>query len=190
MKPLKYILLFSALVLYNCDELKDALPNEIDITTSYINTINISTPVISEDPEADVSFQDGAAFDFLNNPDVAEYVGTPEQIKAIEILSVQYEYKNFSGNVDAESLNSFFAIATAFMAVDTFSAANTNFAEADVFGTLFTLSGDFSNVNEYISSSKIFSCVYSGTSTHNPADFNVEMTITVRLTLEVNPDDL
>ncbi|WP_353776877.1 hypothetical protein [Winogradskyella sp. 3972H.M.0a.05] len=190
MKPLKYILLLGIVILFNCDELKDALPNEIDITTTYVNTINVSTPLISGDPEADVSFQDAAAFDFLNNPDVAEYVGTPEQIKAIQILNIQYEYKNFSGNVDAESLNSFFAIATAFMAVDTFPVANTNFAESDAFGTLFTVTGDFSNVNEFISESKVFSSVYGGTSTHNPADFSVEMTITVRLTLEVNPDDL
>ena len=173
---------------FSCDELEELVPDEIDITTSYVSNLNISS-AMTNDPDESVMIQESFAFDFLNNSDVTEHVGTPEQIKRIEIVSVKYEYKNFSGNVDASS-NCSLGLARGFMSLDFFEVTDTNFAEADLFGTLFTLSGDYSQVNDYVSDSKLFGGVYTGSSTHNPVDFTVEVTVTARLTLEINLDDL
>lgn len=188
---IRILLLFITLgVCISCDELEELLEDrEVTVTTSYVNTISIDSPMTSN-PDDDVSFQAGGGFDFLNNADVAEVIGTPEQIKKIEIVSIKYEYKNFSGNVDAKTKGSYFYLATEFMNGETFPVQNENVAEADLLGSVFNLSGDFSQVNSFITDGKIFSYVYSGSLTDNPAVFSVEVTITAKLTLEVNLDDL
>ncbi len=188
---IKFLLLLVLLGIgTSCDELEELIEDrEVTVTTSYVNTININSPMTS-DPEEDVGFQEGNGFDFLNNADVAEVVGTPEQIKKIEILSINYEYKNFSGNVDAFTKGARFFIATQFMNGEYYPVQDENVAQADLLGAVFNLPGDFSAVNEFITNGKIFSYVFSGGLTDNPAVFNVEVTITARLTLEVNVDDL
>lgn len=189
LKSISYLIIIAVLFI-NCDELKDAIEDtEVDITTSYTSTITIDA-VEQDNPEDDVSFQESDAFDILNNPDVADAIGTPEQIKKVEILGISYEYKNFSGNVDAMTLNNTFFLATGFMNGQYFPVANNNIAEADLFGTQFNLSGDFSAVNSYASEARIFVYVYSGSVTDNPALFDIEVTVTAKVTVELNIDDL
>lgn len=186
---IKYVLIGLFIIVSSCDELEDAIDKEVDITTSYTNSVTLD--VLSEnDPAMEIPFQASNGFDLFNNADVAEVIGTPEQIKKIQIVSIQYEYRNFSGNVDAKTKNSYFFLGTAFMDGQSFPVADQNIAEADVFGTRFNVSGDFSRVNDFITEGKIFTYLYNGSVTHNPVNVVVEITLTLKLTVEVNLDDL
>ncbi|MEW4923509.1 hypothetical protein [Algibacter sp. 2305UL17-15] len=187
---LNYILsVVLACLIFSCDELEELIDKEVTITTSYTDAVTIN--IASEaDPETDVNFRNGGMFDFLNNSDITEVIGTPEQIKKIEIVSIKYEYKDFSGNVDAQALNSFFFIATGFMNGESFPVQNEKIAEADLLGSVFNLTGDFSRVNNFITEGKLFSYLYEGNVSHNPAFFRVEITVTAKLTVEVNLDDI
>lgn len=187
-KLLRYIALISFIPLLGCDELEEFLKTEITASVSYTNTLTINVPNEAS-PDTSVRFRANGSFNFFNNAEVKNVIKEPEQIKKIEIQTIKYEYIDFSGNVDAQTVGSYFFIATGFMNGESFPVANEKIAEADLLGTRFNLSGDFSRVNDYITSNKIFSYLYEGEVSHNPAFFKVKVTITAKLTLEVNVED-
>jgi hypothetical protein len=185
MKVIKNIF-FAALLfplLFGCDEVDELLNEDFEITTSFTSSININI-FEEEDPNMPQSFQESDGINLRTNAEIAEALDNSGVIQNVEILNIQYEYKNFNGNVDAV-INSRFSLGTAFMDTQTFPIPDHNIAESDLFGTLYTLSGDFSTVNNFIAESNIFTYIYSGTVSHNPAFFIVEVTVTLKITIEV-----
>ncbi len=188
MKTNQILTLILFCLLFNCDELEELLSEEVTITSTYTDIITID--VLSEpDPNTAISFQEGGGFNLRNDPKVKDIIDNPEQIKKVEIDRVKYEYKDFSGNVDANTVGSAFFISTAFMDAQNFPIANQNIAEADLFGTRFDLNGDFASANNFLTKEKLLSYIYKGKVSHNPAFFRVEVTITVRFTIEVSLED-
>ena len=190
MKYVKRILFFitASVLLISCEEIEDLIFEEVEVTRSFTNTISIDIAQ-EEDPEMDVSFSESGGANFFTNLEVEGISISRDQIKAIEMQSLKYEYTNFSGNVDAD-LTSTFRLATNFATGDsqTFNASPTNVAESDLLNTEFQLSGDFSAVNDYMTTNKIVAYIYSGTVSDNSARFDVRVTIRVKLTVSVPSD--
>ncbi|MCW5517311.1 hypothetical protein [Muriicola sp. Z0-33] len=189
-----FMVLILPVAFLNCDELKEALEEEVEVTTSYTHRLSFSVLPDSEPAQQFETFINVGSFDLLANPDVTNLIGNPERIKEIEILGVRYELKNFIGNVDANIDNPLFYLATESPGGPpdlVFLGTNANIAEADFFGTLFTVSGNFNGASQRLnqSSRKIFDYVISGIVDYVPATFDIETTFTFRLKLEIDPDE-
>lgn len=182
-----FLLLLGLFFLSSCDDIQDALDNienEVDITTNFVIDIPVAIPD-QNDPEISTVFTEYGGFDLLSSPEIAEKVGTPEQIKKVTINSIQYEYENFSGNVDA-IVDSEFRFRDINNDPADFSTPPTNVANADLVGDLFTLNGDFSSVSEKITEEKVIIIIYRGNCSHNPAIFNTRVYINATVTLELD----
>ena len=140
-----------------------------------------------DDPETWQNFSVSGGFNILTNAEVSDALGTSGEIKKVEITNIQYEYKNFSGNVDAVTLGSSFSIATDFMNTQNFEIPTINIANSDLLGDLFYLNGDFSEINNFIAESNVFTYFFEGLISHNPALFDVEVTVTLKITIEIDP---
>jgi len=191
MKYLKYSLFVClCLFLSSCDE-EDVLEffedPEVDITTNFVLSVGVDIQPLS-DPEQSVSFFEGTAIDILSNPQVAEEIGEPDRIKEVVINSITYEFKNFTGNVDADVVG-FISLPGPDGDVS-YDVPSVNAAEADLFGTIYNLEGNFSPVNQQVSELKGIGFIFSGNSSHNPVDFRLEVVINATVTVEVNLDDL
>lgn len=191
MKYLKLTLFFClCLALNSCDE-EDVLEfledPELDITTNFVMSVGVDIQPLS-DPNQPVNFFEGTAYDIISNPQVAEEIGEPDRVKEVVINSITYEFKNFTGNVDAD-VNGFISLPGPDGDVS-YSVPIVNAAEADLFGTRYNLEGNFSPVNQRVSELKAIGLIFSGTSSHNPADFIFEVIINATVTVEVNLDDL
>jgi hypothetical protein len=187
MKTFKAMIVGSAILFFfACDELNDALeePTEVDITTTYTGVMNIDVLEVYENPDVSSTVTGSNGFDLIGNPDVAEVIGTPEQIKNVEVVSVKYEYRNFSGNVDTDLVNGSFRISQHIYG--SYPIPDANVAESDLLGTVYSLSGDFSPINESINRSKILVYAMQATANHNPATFQVVVSVTLRLRVEVD----
>lgn len=189
MKTLKAMVVGSAILFFfacELSELNDALeePTEVDITTTYTRVMNIGVPEVFENPDESSTVTEADGFDLIDNPDVAEVIGTPEQIKNVEVVSVKYEYRNFSGNVDTYLINGFFQFTE--NQSGTYPFPDVNIARSDLLGTVNSLYGDFTPINESINRSKILGYYIYATANHNPATFQVVVSITLRLRVEVD----
>ncbi|MEM1002319.1 MAG: hypothetical protein AAGH46_06705 [Bacteroidota bacterium] len=188
------LLLILCTFMFTCDEedLLDFLEDpEIDVTTNFAFLIDISSPMLSN-PDERVSFTSGIlAYDIISNPEIAERIGEPERIKGVRINTVTYEFKNFSGNVDAD-VSGFLAFPGPVGGEGDirYDMQEVKVAEADLFGNVYTLNGNFGAVNERASELKGIGCVYTGDSSHNPVDFTLEVIVNATITLEINIDDL
>jgi len=191
MKYLMYSLFVCfCLVMSSCDEedVKEFLEDpELDITTNFVLPVAVDIQPLS-DPDQSVSFFEGTAYDIISNPQIAEEIGEPDRIKKVVINSITYEFKNFTGNVDAD-VGGFIALPGPDGDVS-YNVPTVNAAEADLFGTLYNLEGNFSPVNQRVSELKAIGLVFSGNSSHNPVDFTFEVIINATVTVEVNLDDL
>ncbi|MGB5437938.1 MAG: hypothetical protein WBM98_18740 [Maribacter sp.] len=188
MKTIKTMLVGVAILFFfACDELTDSLdtPKEVDITTTYTGVLNIGVPEVFENPDESSMVTEYGGLDLIGNPDVADVIGTPEQIKNVEVVRVKYEYKNFSGNVDTDLENGSFQFTENIYG--SYPIPDVNIAESDLLGTVYSLSGDFSPMNESINRSKILVYLMQATATHNPATFQVVVSFTLRLKVEVDP---
>jgi hypothetical protein len=168
--------------------LEELLFEEVEVTRSFSHTIPIDIGE-ENDQTMDVSFSESGGANFFANLEVNGLDISQDQLKKVEMQSVKYEYRNFSGNVDVD-LVSAFKLSTNFATSSTqsFSAANLNVAESDLLNIEYQLSGDFSAVNEYMTTNKILVYIYSGTASDNPAVFDVRVTITVKMTISVPID--
>jgi hypothetical protein len=192
MKYFKFFFLLTlCLSMNSCDEeeiLEFFEDPELDITTNFVFNMTISSPMVS-DPTERVYFNDIVAYDIISNPQVAEEIGEPERIKKVVINSVVYEFKNFSGNVDAEVRGSL-----GFPGPDgediNFDMAEVNAAEADLLNNVYSINANFSGISERATSLKGIGCVYFGSSSHNPVDFSLQVIVNATITVEVNLDDL
>jgi hypothetical protein len=185
---LLFLILFIAPLL-SCDELNDALAGEVDLPISFI--IDINNLAVPEDssPDANNSFDGSGLFDVLSNPDVADAVGTPEQVKKIVLNSVEYQYRNFSGNADAVVSGQLILANNS----QSFNTQPVNVAQASLTSMItkesFNLPGaQGATVSLWDESSIQF--IYQGTSTANPLTFDTRLIISATVTVEINANDL
>ncbi len=178
------------LFFYSCDVLdednSEDKQTEVDVTATYTEILNVWVPEVLGMPDESSRVQELGGFDLIDNPDVADVIGTPEQIKNVEVRGMTYEFRNFSGNVDTNLTNGTFTLTLS--PLDTFSFEDVNIAEADLFGRVYTVSSDFNPVNEFIKKYMYMAYVLGGTATHNPASFQVVVNVTLKLRVEVDEE--
>ena len=196
MKTIKSFLVLILIIspLLSCEDLDEILVQEIDIPLSFVIDINDISVPDDQSPDAENTFLELGNYRISNNPDVDKYIHSEEQIKKIILNSVRYEYRNFSGNVDA------IASGEIEFEAETYDTNNgkdvslaiqpVNVAEASLSTELFNLQGaqgvsiPFDNVDGDIN------FVFLGTSTANPLIFDARFTVNVTVTVEVNANDL
>ena len=191
MKYSKLLILYLALVIgfTGCDKVKELIDmQEIDLDTSFVVSFPFGITAMT-DPATPVDFGRSMGYDILSNPDVAERIGTPEQIKKVVINSIQYEFRNFTGNVDA-NVSGAFIFEPGSQGDNVFIAETVNLANSDLLGTIYTLQGNFEGISERISQDRRVFFTNSGTSSHNPAGWIIDVIFTVTVTVELNADDL
>ncbi len=178
-KPFLLLVLFFGSIL-SCDELDELLSEEIEITRSFTGTASINYD------EFDVEFSETGSvnFNFITLEANGQMINS-DQINKIEIQSVKYEFKNFSGNVDAVTIGSYFTLGSTEGNQD-FLVEDTNVAQADLLGTLFNVPANFGIVNDFMKDSKVFVYTYGGSLSDTPAIFDVEFTVTVKIFIEVS----
>ncbi len=188
MKLLKYILLLSSIALFNCDDLEEIFEEEIEVQSTFITELETNVPNGST-PEEAMSFQSNTGvWNFAEDPNIVDFLGSPDEITKIEINSVRYFYKDVVGNSDA------FIEGQILFAVgqggDAFETVVTNLSQADFNNTLFTLNGDFNNVSAAMTEFKAVAFRYSGSVSDNPVSFVTDVSITVTVTIKPDLDNL
>jgi len=188
----KYVLLGLALfTLIACDVIEDIVEQDIDIPVTLVLDLDIIVPENAEAPSTPRSFfATPNAIDVLNIPEISDRFGTPEQIQGIRITNVQYEYRNFSGNVDAVLSGSFNFFGGSPNTETFYPAEPVNAAEADLLGDRFNLNGDYSPINEVLETTTVFAVGYDGLTSHNPVIVGVRLTISATVTGTIDIDDL
>lgn len=192
MKKIKYILasVFCIALIFSCDELEELLEEDIEVNISFQGELSIESETLL-DPTSSVEFNsEGAFYDVTDDPEIAELLesgtGTGE-IEKIEITQIRYLFQDFVGNSDAV-VSGGFQLIDQTMFVQGFATAQTNLAMADQNNTLFTINGDFTEINERLTESGTVLILYAGTASDNPVEFNVDVTIFVKVT--IRPPDL
>ncbi|MEM1003086.1 MAG: hypothetical protein AAGH46_10600 [Bacteroidota bacterium] len=191
MRRVKTLLLLCPILFLACDDedLLDFLEDpEIDVTTNFVFSFDVASPQLT-DPNERVSFSNIQAIDILSNPQISEEIGEPERIKKVVINSVTYEFKNFSGNVDAD-VRGFLGFPGPDAQDQNFEMQEVNAAESDLFVYIYTLNGDFTGISARVTELTGIGCVYLGSSSHNPIDFTLEVIVNATVTLELNVEDL
>ncbi|MEO1030691.1 MAG: hypothetical protein AAFX55_04765 [Bacteroidota bacterium] len=184
MRILRYIVLFCPLVFFSCDEIEELLEEEIDIETTFITELEINVPN-GPTPETPMDFQSNSGlWDFREDPNVMEYLGDSDEITKIRINSVRYFYKDVVGNTDA-FVEGEIVIAVG-QAGEEFETAVVNLSQADFNNTLFTLEGDFTNVNEALTQLRVIAFFYSGSVSDNPVSFITD--VSINCTVTIKPD--
>ncbi|QGY47317.1 hypothetical protein GM418_27715 [Maribellus comscasis] len=191
MKSVKIIVLitFVLIVLSGCDEL---VKKDVDIPINFNVTQNVVVPGDS-DPNKDTEFVSAGEYDILSHPDVANAIGTPDKIKKVKITEIFYEFKNFSGNVDADITGNFVFPKDTKLSFDydteeQFYIGPVRVANADLFNELYTLDENFDNINSYLSTATIFYHAFIGSSTDNPAIFDIVLKVSATVTVEASLD--
>ena len=168
--------------LLSCEEADELLAKNIELPISFV--ININDLFVPEDSETN-SYGNGLIYDMLSNPDVANAVGTPEQIKKIVINRVRYQYRNFSGNVDAMVSGQ---MGFNFESTRSFATESVNVAQASFTTEMFDLQGIQGAVMLLEEGNVLVK--YNGISTANPIRFDARITIDATVTVEVRLSDL
>lgn len=188
MKPVKVIvsIAFVLFILSGCDEL---IKKDVDVPITFEVFQEIDIPKTNYE----ISYFDyDGYFDILSHPDIANAIGTPDKIKNIKITKIQYEFKNFSGNVDAVINGDIILPEESFSSnipfERMFEIAPVKVAESVLLGELYTLNGDFKKVNEYLTQSTIFEYSFSGVSSRNPVNCLMVMHVFATVTVEASLD--
>ena len=186
MKTLKYLVFICPLLFFSCDEIEELLEEEIDIETTFITELEINVPN-GPTPETPMDFQSNTGFwDFRQDPNVMEYLGDSDEITKIQINSVRYFYKDVVGN-DNAFVEGDIVIAVG-QAGEEFETVVTNLSQADFNNTLFTLEGDFTNVNAALTQFKAIAFNYAGSVSDNPVRFITD--VSINCTVTIKPDVL
>jgi hypothetical protein len=190
MKTIKYILTLILFItpLVSCENIEDLLEGEIDIPVTFVIDINGLAVPENSDPNAPNFFIGSAIYDILSNPNIADVIGTPEQIKKIVINSLQYQYRNFAGNVDAVISGEMKFIVSGNQ-LQSFNTLPINVAEASFTTEQFDLQG-IEGVEISLNNNGLVAVSHSGTSTFNPIIFDNRLIINATVTVDVNIDDL
>ncbi|NRA91986.1 MAG: hypothetical protein HRU26_04770 [Psychroserpens sp.] len=187
MKNFKLLLVFTVLMTFSCDEAEELFEEEFDVETTFITELEINVP---NDASSDaVEFQSNfGLWNFREDPNVTEYLSSPDEITKIEITSVRYFYKDVVGNDDAYVEGEMvFSIG---QGGEEFDTVITNLRQADENNTLFTLEGDFTNVNAALTQLDVIGFFYSGSVSDNPVSFITDVSITAIVTIAPDFDNL
>lgn len=192
MRNLKTILYLSTVlfVFNGCDELikKDV---EVPITIRLVERVTVPEDA---DEDAKNVFSAGGSYDILSHPDIANVIGTPDKIKKVKITEIKYGYTNFKGNVDA-IISGVIGLPTnngsgylgSFIEAY-FEIKPVNVAESVLLSNQYTLSGDYTAVNEYLSQNIELQYAIMGNATKNPMIFDVVFNIEATVTVEASID--
>lgn len=185
-KPFFYLFLVFSLL--GCEELEEFLEGEIDVPITFVLNMDI---IVDEDldPIPDNTFQALASYDVFSNPDVVDAVGTPEQVKKIRITNLEYSYKNFSGNVDAELSGEMTITAGQSTLPNLLLLTPVNAAQASLSSERFPVQGNFGD-NLTLSGNKSVIASLNGMSSENPVLCTAEVLVSAMVTVEINRDDL
>lgn len=192
MKSIKTIifLIFLAFILNGCDEL---IKKDIDVPITIRLVERVTIPEDSDEDAKNV-FSAGGKYDILSHPDIANVIGTPDKIKKVKITKIKYGYTNFKGNVDAIisgviglPTNSGSGYLGSFIEAY-FEIKPVNVAESALLSNQYTLNGDYSKVNEYVTNNVELQYAIMGNATKNPAIFDVVFNITATVTVEASID--
>ncbi len=193
MKSMKliFIAIVAMFIFSACDEL---IKKDVDVPITFTVSSSMAIPEDS-DPNATNAFGNSGSYDILSHPDVANVIGTPDKIKKIKITKIVYEFNNFSGNVDATVVNGTIDLITILnpdkydgSGLSHFAFSTVNVAKATLLKEQFVLNGNFDGVSDVLSQEAIFFYRIGGTSTHNPAIFNIVLTVSATVTVEASID--
>ena len=180
------ILLFPLLA---CDALEELVEQEFDENITFVLSFDVVSGETGN-PDDEVSLNTVSKSYFVaQDPNIKEIINNPNEIKKIKINSVRYEYKNFSGNVDAKVVSAF-SIGIGFGQDEIFNTPSTNAAQAALLGELFTLEGNFDKVSDFATESGGILVQHGGTASHNPASFLTQVTINATVTVQIDVDNL
>ncbi|WP_299222869.1 hypothetical protein [uncultured Psychroserpens sp.] len=187
MRQHHYISILFIFVGLSCDEAKELFEEEFDVETTFVTELEVNVP--NDASQDAVEFQSNTGlWDFRNDPNVAEFLGSPDEITKIQITSVRYFYKDVVGNDDA-FVEGEIVVAVG-QGTDEFDTVVTNLRQADENNTLYTLEGDFSNVNAALTLFDVMAFYYSGSVSDNPVRFVTDVSITAIVTIKPNLDNL
>ncbi len=180
------ILLFPLLA---CDALEELVEQEFDENISFVLSFGVDSEATGN-PDEEVSLNTTSNSYFIaEDPNIRGIINDPNEIKKIKINSIRYEYKNFSGNVDAKVVSAF-SIGIGFGQDEIFTTPSTNVAQAALLGELFTLEGNLDKVSDFATESGGVQMLHGGSATHNPVNFVTEVTINVTVTIQVDVSNL
>ncbi|MDT0557761.1 hypothetical protein RM697_03835 [Ichthyenterobacterium sp. W332] len=190
MKPLKFIIILLVFFNFSCDEIEELLEEDIEVSISFQGLLEVESETLLN-PEDQVEFNSEAAtYNILQDPEIAELLesgsGTGE-IKKIEITQIRYLFQNFEGNSDAVATG-VFQLLDPSMFIQGFETVQTNLASADQNNSLYTIDGDFTEINERLTDSGSLIILFAGTASDNPVYFDVDVTVFVKVT--ITPPDL
>lgn len=176
------------ILINSCDKLAT---KDIDVPLSFEVFQEISVPTQSY-PSKVADFEYDGMFDIFSHPDVTNAIGTRDLIKKIKITKIQYEFKNFSGNTDAVIKGDIILPEESFSSniplQKMFEISNVKVAEAVLTRELYTLQGNFNDVNEHLTKSTIFEYGFAGISTHNPVKVWMVLKVSATVTVEATID--
>lgn len=190
MKAFRYIILICPLLFFSCEELEELLEEDIEVSISFQGNLEVESETLLNPEESIEINSEGATYNITEDPEISELLesgtGTGE-IKKIEITQIRYLFQDFEGNVDA-NVTGAIQILDPSMFIQGFETVQTNLAMADQNNTLFTIDGDFSDINERITESGSLIVLFAGTASDNPVYFDVDITVLVKVT--ITPPDL
>ncbi|WP_298904378.1 hypothetical protein [uncultured Psychroserpens sp.] len=190
MKAIKCVIMIcSFFCMVSCeDEIRDLLDDpEIDINASFVIPITVDVEGLNN-PNQQITFSELGVYDLLSNPQIAEEVGEADRIERVVVNSITYEFKNFSGNVDADVGGLLLFIVNS--EAESFNLQTVNAAESDLFETVYNLPGNFEIISDKITETKTVFFNYNGNATHNPVAFTLQVIINATVTLRLNINDL
>lgn len=190
MKTLQSIvlLLLTFLLFSGCDEL---ITKNVDVPV-YFEVFTEIDVQGDTSPDKDVKFIVGGEFDILSHPDVANAIGTPDKIKKVKITKIQYNYKNFVGNVDAV-LSGTISMPRITKSSDEdivkeYTINPVKVSESILINEQFTINGNFDGVNEYLAKEAKFQYAFVGISSHNPVNVWMVIKVTAEVSVEASID--
>ncbi len=181
-----FLFLILLLPLFSCDELEELLEEEFDVEVSFTRFITVDIQPESS-PEEAVNFAESAVINLTTAPEIDDITDDRTQLQSIKIHRIRYFYKDVEGNENAV-VAAEFLIPLIITAPDRFDTPQVNLAEADGNNTLYTIDGNFTNINGLLNNLTGFSTIelqYVGSVSDNPIEFTVDVTIDATLTAKI-----
>lgn len=181
--------LIALLPFFGCEELEELLEEEIDVPVSFQGLLHVESATLGEPSDPVSLTSDFAIYYFEKDPEVAELLGDPSEIKEIEIKRIRYLFQNFEGNGDANVEGGFETLIGPVGGSQTYDGVQTHLESADANNTLFLLEDDFSNLNDHMTEFHSIGIRYVGSASDNPVIFDVDITVEVVVTIKPDLDN-
>jgi len=170
----------------SCDVLDELTEREIDIPITAFVTLQTAVP-FDPNPTSN-EFKTREKYSLLSDPVLNNSVDNPDDIVRLRINLIRYEYRDFTGEFEVLASGDIKILNLG--NVYTYATPQVQVAEADNANTRYTLSGDYANVDNFLSDDKAFEVEYAGITNANPALFDTFITIDAIVTVKVDANDL